>query len=181
MEERMIDGLVDEQKRLAEASEEARQAMLRAAEQRQEAIFALHAGGLSIRRVAERLGISNKVVQDAIAMARRRRPQLDRREDRVAWELHRAVADQLRADPAHVVKTARRNLERMRDRPRSQIAQSWLDEWDQLLNASEPEIRARMLATDERATDLRQMSPFAGALSQDQRTIAILKAGSAAR
>ncbi|WP_052206991.1 hypothetical protein [Sinomonas humi] len=176
MSNELIESLLAEEDRCAQESHRARWEMLRAAERRQEAMFGLQAEGLSIRDIAKRLGCSPKVVQDSIEKAKRRRPPMERREQRVSWELHRAIADRLRQDPAPILEVARRNIDRMKDRRRDEYARGWVEEWERLVEGDVSALIDRMLGTDERAIDLRQMTPFAGALSQAARLVAIHKA-----
>ncbi len=157
-------------------TENARQAMNAAAARRQEAIFGLHASGISVRGIATRLSCSASVVQGALKNARRRRPILDRREDRISFELHKAVADKLRVTPDQVLRVAHMNLERMKNVPRSPYAEGWIREWETLLAGDPDKLVDVMLGTGDRANDLRQVSPFAGVLSQDERLLAIRKA-----
>lgn len=55
-----------------ERTEAARQAMLAAGAERQQAILALVDGGLSLRDVAAEIGVSPSVVQQAVELARAR-------------------------------------------------------------------------------------------------------------
>lgn len=180
MSSALVESLLKEEATYARESKEAREVMIVAAERRQEAILGLHTEGLSVRVIARMLGCSAGVVQDAIERARSRRPPMSRREHRVSWELHRAVADRIRRDPGPVLSIARRNIARMNEQRRDEYAQSWVDEWERLVSGSVPALIKRMLDTDERASDLRQMTPFAGALTQDERVVAIHKAASRA-
>ncbi|MDQ0261375.1 helix-turn-helix domain-containing protein [Sinomonas atrocyanea] len=176
MSTELIESLLAEEERYAEESERARSAMLFAAERRHEAIFGLHAEGLSIRDIAKKLGCSPSVVQDSIEKAKRRRPAMGRREQRVSWEIHRAIADRIRQDPRPVLEVALKNLDRMKAKRRDEYARGWVEEWESLVRGDVSALIERMLGTDERAIDLRQMTPFAGAVSQADRLVAIHKA-----
>ncbi|WP_229382357.1 hypothetical protein [Microbacterium schleiferi] len=59
------------------------------------------------------------------------------------------------------------------------MAQQWLDEWERMLAAPTGELIEFMLATGERADDLRQMTPFAGVLSEDERREIVRRAAAA--
>lgn len=77
---------------------------------------------------------------------------------------HRLVARTL---DEKEVRNARRRLRRWRDHGR--IHPQWADEWDRLL-ALPPRRIARLIALDsEEARGLRQNSPFAGALTEQER------------
>jgi transposase len=160
----VITRLSAEAKALAAESEVARQRMLVLARGRQECILGLHASGLSVRGIAERLGSSASVIQDAIRTAKGRHPQA-RREERFPFELHVMLGMRLRE-----------NLERLRRTPRAAVAERWLDRWEELLRLPDDELEKAMLADDEEGRDLRQISPFAGALSPEDRLVAMKKA-----
>ena len=160
----------------AERAGEARHAMLAAAERRQEAILGAASQGMTVRQIAEALGCSPAVVQHALTQARSRRPGFDRREERVAWELHKAVALKLEDDREEILAAARRNLARLRTEKLSPFAQGWVDEWEGLLGGDIDTLISRMLAPDERAIDMRQIGPFMGTLTQEERLVAIRKA-----
>lgn len=106
-----------------------------------------------------------------------RRPALERREDRVSYELHRLVAEKIAENPAPVLAKAAENLRRRLLRPRGSQAAGWIQEWEQLMAGDPTELVEAMLRTDERSIDLRQMTPFAGVLSQEERLVAIRNAG----
>ena len=103
-----------------------------------------------------------------------------RPENRVQLELHRVVLGKLLVDPDHVRELARRNIERMRSSVRGSQAQGWLDEWAELIEHPGPRLVEAFLGEDVHAVDLRQVSPFAGALTQDERLAAVERARSRA-
>jgi hypothetical protein len=80
--------------------------------------------------------------------------------------LHRAVAERLRADPAI--------LERARARVRSWLADGSVGRpiaecWAEILAGSPEEVGDFLVDPGQRARDLRQSSPFAGALRPRER------------
>ncbi len=99
-----------------------------------------------------------------------------RAEDRRAYELHREVVRQLRTDPKRVLTIAQRNLERMGARPRNPLAEQWLAEWAKAVRTGPEALETLALRTDERGNDLRQVSPFAGVLSEFERQRALERA-----
>lgn len=101
---------------------------------------------------------------------------MDRREDRVALELHRAVAEIARRDPERVREVGLRNLARMRERRQSPQSAGWLDEWESLLIGPVDALIEAMLAPGERAIDMRQVGPFVGLLDEPARLAAIARA-----
>jgi hypothetical protein len=100
-----------------------------------------------------------------------------RREELVQFELHRALLGKLIGDFDGVRKIARRNLARSRSTVRGDQARAWLDEWSDLLDGPPERLVDLLLGTDEHSIDLRQVSPFAGVLSEEERLAAIRRAG----
>lgn len=163
-----------------------------------ESIFGLYAAGVPLSEIAHILGCSVLTAQDDIEQARGRRPVLENQDDRVAWELHRAVVDKLREDPAPVVAAARARLERLRGddggpddpgqddggrddgrpgdggRP-GQLADQ-LAEWERLLEGDVESLIDSMLAPGEQGAQLRRATPFADVLTADERLAAMRKA-----
>ena len=96
--------------------------------------------------------------------------RLDRLEQRLGLELHRAVASRLVQHPDQVLDHARTRIAPLREQVRGDLAVSWVDEWEQ--NIAERRIGAlvdRMLGTDQRSIDMRQVSPWTGLLGADER------------
>lgn len=177
----MTDELIRKAKDAGAAAENFRREMLAASDRRAEAVFALWAEGMPVRKIAEVIGVSPSVSQRLLEKARERRPRLPRREERVSYELHLAVAQKVREDPQPVLSKARTNLQRMASRTRGAHAHGWVAEWNTLVNGGDiNRLVESMLGTDERGIDLRQMTPFAGVLSQEERLVAIHKAARAA-
>lgn len=172
----ITDELIRKAKTSAAASEQARQEMMAAAQERGEAVFALWAQGMTVRAIAGALGVSPSVSQKLLQQARNSRPPMERREERVSYELHRAVAEKVLKEPEIVLNKARLNLKATGERTRGTLAQGWVNEWESLLNGDVNELVDVMLRPDERSIDLRQMTPFAGVLSQEERVLAIHKA-----
>jgi transcriptional regulator with XRE-family HTH domain len=100
----------------------------------------------------------------------------ERREDRVTYELHRAIAKKLIDNPDVVRSVMPTNINKMRSRLHSPLAQRWLDEWQALEAAPVGQLIDTMLGTDNEAKELRQNSPFTGVLTQEERLEAIRKA-----
>ncbi|HEX9227995.1 MAG TPA: hypothetical protein VF885_15435 [Arthrobacter sp.] len=176
MDEQLVDRMVEDAKRLAADTESAREAMMAAARRRQETILALKAAGLSVRGIATRLGSSPAVIQAALQSAISRRPRTARREERFPYELHVMITAKFREQQDQLRDLAMGNLERLRETQRAPIAESWLDRWEEILNLPVDEMEREMLKDDDRGRDMRQISPFAGALDQDDRMIALKKA-----
>lgn len=109
----------------------------------------------------------------------RQKGEEDSRAARVSRELHRAVARKLRSNPDDIRSLALDNIARMRLNARGALSQGWLDEWERMLDGPTGELIEFMLATGERADDLRQMTPFAGVLSEDERRDVVRRAAAA--
>jgi hypothetical protein len=77
---------------------------------------------------------------------------------------HRGVAARL--DP-QMVSDARRRLRRWRER--GSIDERWAREWEDVLSRPLADIGRAITADDARGRDLRQSSPFAGALDHQER------------
>lgn len=171
MDEVLIDRLVEEGKTLAAGTGSARESQLLA-----EAVLALKAVGLSVDAIAELLSSSPSLVQFALTTAIARRPASARREERFPYELHVLLAAKLYEQPEKLLIIARKNLRRMRETPRASIAEGWLDRWEGILEFPAAELEQEMLMDTQEGRDMRQMSPFAGALDQSERMVALKKA-----
>ncbi|WP_430644975.1 helix-turn-helix domain-containing protein [Agromyces sp. GXS1127] len=96
-----------------------------------------------------------------------------RREERVSMALHRAIARKLTHSPEDVLAVIPENLERIRHTVRGPIAESWMTRWEHLARGPVEELIEAMLDDTPEGRELRQNSPFAGALSPDERIRAI--------
>lgn len=91
------------------------------------------------------------------------------REERRSLALHRAIVTKLAADPEGVVAKARRNLAVMRRANQDRSAEPWLAEWGRLIRGPISPVVEVLVSTSQRARDLRQVTPFAGVLSDEER------------
>lgn len=176
MESAEIQHLLGEARLATQSAAQAPTAIMGHASRLQEAIFGLHASGMSIRAVAEQLGVSPAVVQNAISQARSSRPKIERRENRATYELHRAIAERLDENPEEVISKGLDNIAQMLPRQRSSISKDWVSKWDQLLRGNVEHLKQVILEMSSEAEDLRQMSPFLGVLTEEERLLAIRKA-----
>ena len=97
------------------------------------------------------------------------------RDQRQSIWLHAAVAGHLAADPAGTLERARTNLQRLRAvHPRGMPAR-WLTVWQWVLDGGSEAVLEVLTARTPLAMELRQNSPFAGVLSDDERQ-AVLRA-----
>lgn len=181
MESTLTDELIRKAKETADETESLRRQMMLASDRRAEALFALAAEGMSMRKIADVTEVSLPVVQRLLEKAKASRPALERREERVSYELHRAVAEKVIEDPQPVLSKARNNLQKMLAKTRDAYSVGWVLEWQTLVSGDVTKLVEVMLRPDERGIDLRQMTPFAGVLSQEERLVAIHKAQKANR
>lgn len=100
------------------------------------------------------------------------RPRLTHPEKR-SLELHRMIAEKLSVDAIGVKRQARSRIETMRAADLEGRTAKYVDTWDQLLSGPSEQLVATMLSTDQVARDLRQSSPFAGVLTDQERLDAI--------
>ena len=97
-----------------------------------------------------------------------------RREKQRSLWLNRLVVGELSRDPDHVLAIARDNIARWRDIHAGRLSiLAALDRWSEILDEGVESIVATLTGQSEEAEDLRQNSPFAGVLSQDQREQAL--------
>jgi excisionase family DNA binding protein len=96
-------------------------------------------------------------------------------DQRRSLRLAYATAGKLVQDPERVLSVARANLDRMQARHTRGRPAVWLQQWRDLLDGPLDELLNVLTAPSERARELRQNSPFAGVLSDDERA-AVLSA-----
>ena len=152
--------------------------------------------GWTVRELAQNMGVAPSTVtrmeqserEDRIqlgtlkralaVMGRSARVEIvnNRREERVTMELHRALADKLKKDPKSSLEVVPANIARLRNRLSSPLGQEWVDRWVELVDSPIDVLIAGMLADTPEGRELRQNSPFAGALTQDERLAAIERA-----
>jgi transcriptional regulator with XRE-family HTH domain len=96
------------------------------------------------------------------------RPRLTHPERRTL-ELHKLVAEKLRADPQDVIQRALARIGVMRLRDLEGRSASYINTWERLLSGPIGELETAMTSTDQTSRDLRQSSPFGGTLSDEER------------
>ncbi|MFZ0505128.1 MAG: hypothetical protein WAM44_15520 [Chthoniobacterales bacterium] len=88
--------------------------------------------------------------------------------DQIKLAQHKLIAKKLQENPEALLALARRNLQRYIDRRPAPATSLWR-EWLALLEQNSIDrVVAVMTAKTEKATELRQASPFAGALTQEE-------------
>lgn len=96
-----------------------------------------------------------------------RTERMTRDQLRSLWLGH-AVAGKLVMDPARVLTVARMNLPVQRSKLRG-AGRRWLDEWERLLGGPIEGVLEALTTRSPRGRDLRQNSPFAGVLTDEER------------
>ena len=81
---------------------------------------------------------------------------------------HHVIADRIAKDPG-LIRHARSNLARWRERYVDEGLPLWFHEWQAILDAPVEGIVEILTERSDRATWLRSCSPFAGALSPRER------------
>jgi len=98
---------------------------------------------------------------------------LNRDQRQSVW-LHAAVAGRLAADPAGTLERARQNLHRLRAVHPRGMAARWLAAWQSVLDGGPETVLEILTSQTPLAMELRQNSPFAGVLSDNER-LAVLR------
>jgi excisionase family DNA binding protein len=120
-------------------------------------------GGRPVARVIrERRRRSDAIDIDRLLPPRR--PRGHRAAELHALAYHRLIAERL---DEYIVDDARRRLRRWRQEGR--IHPRWADEWERILAMPQPQMARTIGADTTHARELRQTSPFAGVLTEQER------------
>jgi excisionase family DNA binding protein len=95
-------------------------------------------------------------------------PRLSRNQRQSIW-LHAAVAGRVAAHPANVLARARTNLARLRTAHPTGMSARWLDAWQSVLDEGPETVLQTLTSQAPLAIELRQNSPFAGVLPNEER------------
>ncbi|MFG2039219.1 helix-turn-helix domain-containing protein [Dactylosporangium sp. NPDC048998] len=95
-------------------------------------------------------------------------PSMTRDQLKALW-LHRAVAGRLVAHPEEVMAKALANLQKLRTVHPDGMTATWLDRWRELFRRGLEPVLETLTALTPEAVELRQNSPFAGALPETER------------
>jgi excisionase family DNA binding protein len=114
------------------------------------------------------VGRHRRVRRRDVEAFRNRTQRMSRDQRRSLW-LNTAVAGRLVADPDHTLDLARVNLARLQaGHPRGQAAH-WLRQWQVLLDGPLERVVETLTSPTPWAREMRQNSPFPGALTEDER------------
>lgn len=131
-------------------------------------------GGIQLDTLRRALGALDATVSIRVGTTPQHRPA--RREERVSLELHKKVAERLLRDTDSTLANVNRFATEARRRVDPYTA-GLLDEWMRLADARNlPGLLHAMTATDQHSIDMRQVGPFNGILSDDERLDAIRRA-----
>jgi hypothetical protein len=83
--------------------------------------------------------------------------------------LHRAVAKKLRDDPSAVLAVARKNIALYRSTDAAQHSEPYIAAWESLVDGPLDVLLEAIVSLSQESKDLRQSTPFAGVLSDDER------------
>lgn len=103
-------------------------------------------------------------------------PEISRSAKR-SWVLHRQLSRHLDRDAlVEWTPLIRRNLERLRDQTQGEPHLRNLDRWQRLVSDGDlPGLRRVLVSLDDDTIQMREVSPLAGLLSQDERKDALRK------
>lgn len=113
------------------------------------------------------VGRHRRVRRGDVEALRTRTQRLTRDQRRSLW-LAYAVAGKVVQSPTETRDVATKNIEKMRQTARGE-AKRWLDEWERLLSGSIEDLLGVLTSRSPKGRELRQNSPFAGVLSDDER------------
>ena len=126
-------------------------------------------------------GTHRRVRRSDVDAVRTRTERLTRDQRRSLW-LGYAVAGKLVADTTGAtLDLARRNLERLRRAHPRGAAARWIAEWERLLDGPEERVLEVLTSRTPRARELRQNSPFAGVLTDEERRQVLSRFGGTGR
>jgi len=125
-------------------------------------------------------GTHRRVRRADVEALRTRTQRLTRDQERSLW-LGFAIAGKLVADPAGVWEKARQNLAHLKRVHAGGSAGRWLAEWERLLDGPVYGVLDALTSRTSRARELRQNSPFAGVLTEEERGSALSGFGSTRR
>ncbi len=125
-------------------------------------------------------GSHRRVRRGDVEALRTRTQRLTRDQRRSLWLGH-AIAGRFVLDPAGVSAKARRNLAHLKRVHSGGASSRWLAEWERLLHGPPEDILEALTSRSPRARELRQNSPFAGVLSEQERRRALSGFGAAGR
>ena len=98
------------------------------------------------------------------------------RRERRSLAVAAATASVLAIDFPAALRLAEKNLKRSEVVVGDNVAQQWIAEWREVLGRGPKAVRATLLDPSPHGHDMRQMTPFAGLLSDEERNAALAAA-----
>jgi excisionase family DNA binding protein len=136
---------------------------------RQHLVDLCQRGTLPYRKVGRHRRLRRADVIDIIGTPERQDHSPLTRKDRFSLALHCLVATELLRDEDAVRSRGRTNLVTLRSADVDGAAASYLDAWDRLLRGDLGSLVDVLTGTEHAARDLRNVTPFAGVVSDAQR------------
>lgn len=132
---------------------------------RQHVVDLCDRGELSCSLTGTHRRILSSVVQGLLE------PPLTREQEKSLW-LHRALLAHLMLDPQKILKTALTNIEDWKSKHRSDgMVTQYLEKWERVIDSGVDNVASVLTGSDGASRELRQNSPFAGVLSDDERRL----------
>jgi len=113
-------------------------------------------------------GTHRRVRRGDVEALRNRTERLTADQQRSLW-LSYAIAGRIVQDPAFALSLAAANIDKMKTRTRGS-ASRWLEEWTKLLSGPLDFLLSSLTTRDLRGRELRQHLPFAGLLTDEERS-----------
>lgn len=113
-------------------------------------------------------GTHRRVRRADVEALRTRTQRLTRDQERSLW-LGYATAGKLVSDPQRVMDKARHTLAQLKSADVRGASRRWLDEWETMLHGPVDRVVEALTSRAPRARELRQNSPFAGVLTEQER------------
>lgn len=113
------------------------------------------------------VGTHRRIRREDIEALKNRRDTLRREERRSLW-LAYATAGEIVRDPDAAIERARQHITLARPMARGQ-ARLWIDEWSRMLDGPVDALLATLTDPSLRGREMRQNSPFAGLIDDDER------------
>lgn len=118
------------------------------------------------------VGTHRRVLRSDVEAIQHRYLAPRREQEKSLW-LHHAVAGKLALNPAVVLGRAKRNLARLREVHPQGSVQKQFDRWQGLLDGPIDSLLDFLVSRSPEAAEMRQNSPFAGVLTEQERTRAL--------
>lgn len=113
-------------------------------------------------------GTHRRIRRADVEAIRTRTQRLTRDQRRSLW-LGYAIAGKLVANPRRAMGKARENVSKLKTAHARGASRHWIDEWDRLLDGPVDRVLDVLTSSTPRARELRQNSPFAGVLTEQER------------